>query len=124
GPWDRRLKGNERADSLAGEAHLAPRTVPTPPHPQQAALNVHWHLQDSKPKPALPRGALSGLSRAAQTLVRRLRTNTAYTNAFLTKIETVEHILCVCPAYEPQRAALRQRIRKSDLTTNDILAPD
>lgn len=132
------IKGNERADSLAGEAHLAPRTVPTPPHPQQAALNVHWHLQDSKPKPALPRGALSGLSRAAQTLVRRLRTNTAYTNAFLTKIgkgqhplcsqcnsaETVEHILCVCPAYETQRAALRKRLGKSDLTTNDILAPD
>ncbi|KAM7315802.1 uncharacterized protein ISCGN_005585 [Ixodes scapularis] len=132
------IKGNERADSLAGEAHLAPRTVPTPPHPQQAALNVHWHLQDSKPKPALPRGALSGLSRAAQTLVRRLRTNTAYTNAFLTKTgtgqhplcsqcnsaETVEHILCVCPAYETQRAALRKRLGKSDLTTNDILAPD
>ncbi|KAG0431010.1 hypothetical protein HPB47_022194, partial [Ixodes persulcatus] len=90
------------------------------------------------PKPALPRGALSGLSRAAQTVVRRLRTNTAYTNAFLAKIgkgqhplcsqynsaETVEHILCVCPAYETQRAALRQRICKSDLTTNDILAPD
>ncbi|KAM7314374.1 hypothetical protein ISCGN_004158 [Ixodes scapularis] len=132
------IKGNERAGSLAGEAHLAPRTVPTPPHPQQAALNVHWHLKDSKPKPALPRGALSGLSRAAQTLVRRLRTNTAYTNAFLTKIgkgqhplcsqcnsaETVEHILCVCPAYGTQRAALRKRLGKSDLTTNDILAPD
>ncbi|KAM7297362.1 hypothetical protein ISCGN_022515 [Ixodes scapularis] len=63
------IKGNERADSLAGEAHLAPRTVPTPPHPQQAALNVHWHLQDSKPKPALARGTLPGLSRAAHSCV-------------------------------------------------------
>ncbi|KAM7312372.1 hypothetical protein ISCGN_009277 [Ixodes scapularis] len=103
------IQGNERADDLAAEAHQFPPQVPTPAHPQQAALDVRWRLLREKPEKSLPKGPLTGLSRAAETLVRRLRTNTAYTNEFLAKMgkrqsssclqcraeETIHHILCV-----------------------------
>ncbi|KAG0429024.1 hypothetical protein HPB47_024024 [Ixodes persulcatus] len=81
------IQGNERADGLAAEAHQLPPTVPTPAHPQQQlALDVRWHLLQEKPEKSLPKGTLTGLSRAAETLVRRLRTDTAYTNEFLAKM--------------------------------------
>ncbi|XP_040356235.2 uncharacterized protein LOC121046258 [Ixodes scapularis] len=133
------IQGNERADDLAAEAHQFPPQVPTPAHPQQAALDVRWHLLREKPEKSLPKGTLTGLSRAAETLVRRLRTNTAYTNEFLAKMgkrqsssclqcraeETIHHILCVCPAYETQREALRQRVKEgTQMTTDSLLFPD
>ncbi|KAM7307464.1 hypothetical protein ISCGN_011100 [Ixodes scapularis] len=133
------IQGNERADDLAAEAHQFPPQVPPPAHPQQAALDVRWHLLREKPEKSLPKGTLTGLSRAAETLVRRLRTNTAYTNKFLAKMgkrqsssclqcraeETIHHILCVCPAYETQREALRQRVKEgTQMTTDSLLFPD
>ncbi|KAG0421805.1 hypothetical protein HPB47_002316 [Ixodes persulcatus] len=81
------IQGNERADNLAAEAHQLPPMVPTPAHPQQAALDVRWHLLQEKPEKSLPKGTLTGLSRAVDTLVRRLRTNTAYRNEFLAKMK-------------------------------------
>ncbi|XP_040064916.1 uncharacterized protein LOC120838873 [Ixodes scapularis] len=133
------IQGNERADDLAAKAHQFPPKVPTPAHPQQAALDVRWHLLREKPEKSLPKGTLTGLSRAAKTLVRRLGTNTAYTNEFLAKMgkrqsssclqcraeETIHHILCVCPAYETQREALRQRVKEgTQVTTDSLLFPD
>ncbi|KAG0421471.1 hypothetical protein HPB47_002637 [Ixodes persulcatus] len=104
-----------------------------------AALDVRWHLLQEKPEKSLPKGTLTGLSRAAETLVRRLRTDTAYTNEFLAKMgkrqssscpqcraeETIHHILCVCPAYETQRQVLRQRVKEgTQVTTDDLLFPE
>ncbi|KAM7301179.1 hypothetical protein ISCGN_016719 [Ixodes scapularis] len=133
------IEGNEQADRLAAAAHLEIPAVPSPANPQQAALDVRWYLLNASNEPALPKGALSGLSRAAETLVRRLRTNTANTKAFLVKMgkrrmsecsqcdeeETVHHILRVCPAYEAQRTVLYEQIGMDNPgATVDILFPD
>ncbi|KAM7313827.1 hypothetical protein ISCGN_003614 [Ixodes scapularis] len=128
----------------------------TPPTPRRSACSAapgcrardsghsmggRWRCQEAEPAlwVADHNSTLTGLSRAAETLVRRLRTNTAYTNEFLAKMgkrqsssclqcsaeETIHHILCVCPAYETQREALRQRVKKAtQVTTDSLLFPD
>ncbi|KAG0424597.1 hypothetical protein HPB47_028192 [Ixodes persulcatus] len=73
-------------------------------HGSSAALDVRWHLLQEKPEKSLPKGTLTGLSRAE---------------------ETIHHILCVCPAYEIQRQVLRQRVKEgTQMTTDDLLFPD
>ncbi|KAM7304187.1 hypothetical protein ISCGN_014087 [Ixodes scapularis] len=106
-PGDVGVKRNEKADSLATEAHKKTASITIPADPRRVIQDVQWHVRSERPEPALSRGTLVGFSRAASTLVRRLRTNTAYTNEFLHRIgripdprcpscnevESVEHIL-------------------------------
>ncbi|KAG0423129.1 hypothetical protein HPB47_001095 [Ixodes persulcatus] len=133
------VKGNEKADCLATDPHQETASVTIPMDPRKVIQDVQWHVQSETPEPALPRGTLVGFSRAASTLVRRLRTNTAYTNEFLHRIgktpypicpscdevETVEHILSVCTEYATNRAGMLQRLSSwPGVSPQDALLPD
>ncbi|KAG0428313.1 hypothetical protein HPB47_024687, partial [Ixodes persulcatus] len=74
------VKGNEKADSLATEAHKKTASITISADPRKVIQDV--------------RGTLVGFSRAASTLVRRLRTNTAYTNEFLHRIGRIPDPSC------------------------------
>ncbi|KAG0440960.1 hypothetical protein HPB47_016100 [Ixodes persulcatus] len=88
------VKGNEKADSLATEALKKTASIIIPADPLKAIQDVQWHVQSERPEPALPRGSLVGFSRAASSLVRRLRTNTAYTNEFLCRTGKIPDPSC------------------------------
>lgn len=92
-----------------------------------------------KPEPSLLRETLVGLPRAKATILRRLRTGTAATNALLQKMkkrlnptcpncngtETADHMLLICPPYVAQTAQIYQSVQPgAQASPHDVLFPD
>lgn len=72
-------------------AHQEPPSVDSPADPLKAIHDVRSIVKSGKPEPSLPRGTLVGLPREKGTILRRLRTGTAATNAFLHRMKKRLH---------------------------------
>ncbi|XP_037512374.1 uncharacterized protein LOC119389243 [Rhipicephalus sanguineus] len=141
------IAGNEEADALARDAHhpavpftrsVAPSDYSKPRLKQiLAATHPDARVAASRPPKLLPE---KGLSRRDRCTLLRLRTGSVWTAARLQAkgrisspscsrcgdIETLDHLLCSCPALAQERAAVTAAYRRYGLpssTTNQLLHP-
>ncbi|XP_037521857.1 uncharacterized protein LOC119399114 [Rhipicephalus sanguineus] len=141
------IAGNEEADALAREAHqpavpftrsVAPSDYSKPRLKQIiAATHPDARVAASRPPKLLPE---KGLSRRDRCTLLRLRTGSVWTAARLHAkgrisspscsrcgdVETLDHLLCSCPALAQERAAVTAAYRHYGLpssTTHQLLHP-
>lgn len=128
------LRGNERADQLAKEAHQMTNVV-------EFSQDPHFQRrQAGRAIRSVAMGALGkrapcptrGMSRAEEGLLYRLRTESAFTREWLSRfgaeddplcvhcgeVETVGHILLRCQQYAHERADLERLQAHGAATTN------
>lgn len=136
------LLGNSEADKLAGAAHGLPRTIPSPTDFKATRKFIKSYITElspttySKHQPCVTKG----LTRKKNTLLIRIRSRGAFTNAFLFKIsaiksfqcpncndeENIFHILFNCEEYcDPHHRFVTElaRIGLRDPDDKDIIYP-
>lgn len=90
------LFGNSEADKLAGAAHGLPRTIPSPTDFNATRKSIKSYITElsptrySKHQPCITKG----LKREKCTLLIRIRSRSAFTNAFLFKISAIKSSQC------------------------------
>lgn len=123
------IDGNEKADALA---RLALTCVPKVKAPKafqnpKGAIRLHFREIHKNPHEAC---VTHGFTREEATLLYRIRTDSAYTTAWLFKtglraspfcafcgdIGDIEHYIWICPQFDKERKAMIDSLQKSGLT--------
>lgn len=143
------IVGNERADTLAKNAHALPSPTYHLRPFHEARLLIARNIRSRHPDPSTARGTPpipvpdSRLTRADASLLHRLRTGSAFTRLALHRYgragrvdspectvcgdpEDITHILLICPEYDAARKVLFATVLKAGgrtATTTCLLFP-